>query len=286
MSKHEAPPFRMVVERGKLVPATAYDAERLDTYRRGTKVFVRFTEEKDRIFVRKWWAVLSLVVEQCDVPWQNKEQASEAIKLALGIVNLTKTVGGDYLAYPKSLTELTDPELVEAVEQMMELVQRISGVDPETLGKEIADVGADEQEHATEVNAALTESSEATGTDFETTAVEVGASSAVDRPATEAAHEDAAGSSAPSLSNEDRAWLVKAAKMLIASAEPNGDPDIVRRQYAGLIKSQTPAGISQFAIAKAVSISKHLVGVCEATVELDFDLVAGIAGCDPEAIRP
>lgn len=143
MTKHEAPPFRMIIEGGKLVPATPYDAERLDSYRRGTKVNVRLTEEKDRVLVRKWWAVLGLIVKQCDVPWQNKEQASEAIKLALGIVSLTKTVGGAFMQYPKSLTELEDPELQEAVEQMMALVARITGVDPETLRKEIAHVGED-----------------------------------------------------------------------------------------------------------------------------------------------
>ena len=63
MSKHEAPPFRMVIERGKLVPATAYDAERLDTYRSGSTVRVRFVEERDRWGIRKWWAVVNRAVK-------------------------------------------------------------------------------------------------------------------------------------------------------------------------------------------------------------------------------
>jgi hypothetical protein len=96
----------------------------------------------------------------------------------------------------------------------------------------------------------------------------------------EAADGQSAAPAPSGLSDEDRAWLVKAAKMLIASAEPNGDPDVVRRQYGALIKSETPKTISELAIAKAVSISKHLVAVCEATVDLDLDLLAGIAGCD------
>ncbi|WP_024586054.1 hypothetical protein [Aliihoeflea sp. 2WW] len=146
MGKHDAPLFKMLIEGGRLVPATAFDAERLDSYRRGTRVNVRLTEEKDRVLVRKWWAVLGLVVKQCDVPWTNKEQASEAIKLALGIVNLTKTVGGKFMQYPKSLTELDDPELQEAVDQMMALIERMTGIDPDTLRKEAADVGADEHE--------------------------------------------------------------------------------------------------------------------------------------------
>jgi hypothetical protein len=54
MGKHESPPFRMTVENGRLVPATAYDQERLETYRRGTPVRVRFVEERDRVMIRKW----------------------------------------------------------------------------------------------------------------------------------------------------------------------------------------------------------------------------------------
>ena len=140
MSKAEMPVFSMVIENGRLVPATPCDQERLDSFRRGTKVRVRFTEEKDRILVRKWWAILGLVVKQCPVPWKTKEEASEAVKLALGIVNITKTIGGDFLAYPKSLTDLEDPELQDAVEQMTELLSRITGVDVETLKKETAHI--------------------------------------------------------------------------------------------------------------------------------------------------
>lgn len=140
MTKHEFPPFNMIIENGRLVPATPYDAERLDSFRRGTKVRVRFTEEKDRILVRKWWAILGLVIKQCDTPWKTKEEASEAVKLALGIVNLSKTVGGEYMAYPKSLTDLEDPELQDAVDNMTELLSRLTGVDVETLKKETANI--------------------------------------------------------------------------------------------------------------------------------------------------
>ena len=146
MGKHESPPFKMIIDGGRLVPASAYDQERLDTYRRGTKVNVVMVRDGGRVMERKWFAVLGLVVKQCNVPWKNKDQASEAVKLALGIVNLTKTVGGEFMAYPKSLTELSDPELDEAVRDMMDLIQRMTGIDPATLKKEIADVGEGDQE--------------------------------------------------------------------------------------------------------------------------------------------
>jgi hypothetical protein len=146
MGKHEAPAFRMTIERGKLVPATPYDAERLDTYRHGMLVYVRFTEDKDRVLVRKWWAIIGRAVKDCKTPWKTRDEASEAIKLALGIVNLTKTVGGDYLAYPKSLTELDDPELQEAVDQMKQIIFNVTGVDPDEWRKELAGLDDVEQE--------------------------------------------------------------------------------------------------------------------------------------------
>jgi len=101
--------------------------------------------------------------------------------------------------------------------------------------------------------------------------------------ATEAAHGEQAASSSD-LTQEDRDWLLKAAKMLVPCALPGGEAETVRNQYAGLIKYETPATISQLAIAKAVSICKRLVAVCDQTEELDMDLIAGIAGVEPREI--
>jgi len=141
MSKGDFPALRMVVENGRLVPATPFDQKRINSYRRGAIVMCKLNEEKDRVLVRKWFAIITLVVKQCQTPWKTKEDASEAIKLALGIVNLSKTVGGNFMQYPKSLTELDDPEMTEALEQMIELLSHMTGVDVETLNKEAADVG-------------------------------------------------------------------------------------------------------------------------------------------------
>lgn len=145
--KSDTPPFQMVIEKGpRLAPATASDAERLDTWRVGSKVNVSFVRNGSRVMERKWWAVLGLVVDRCNVPWTTKEQASEAIKLALDITNMTKTVGGAWMLYPKSLTELDDAELDKAVSRMMDLITEMTGIDPETLRRETADVGRDETE--------------------------------------------------------------------------------------------------------------------------------------------
>lgn len=140
MSKSDYPALRMRVEKGRLVPAGQFDQERLDSYRPGAIVQCRFTEEKDRILVKKWFAIIGLVIKTCETPWKNKDEAHEAIKLALGIVNLSKTVSGQFMQYPKSLTELEDPEMTEALENMTALLSQMTGVDVETLKKETAHI--------------------------------------------------------------------------------------------------------------------------------------------------
>lgn len=146
-SKSDAPALRLVVERGpKLVPASAFDAERLDTFKVGR--VLRFTpvEEADRKDIRRWWAILNRAVKDTKTPWRTATQASEAIKLALGIVEYGKTVGGQFMQWPKSLKELDDEELAEAVRDMAALLHKMTGVDPLEWSKEAADVGRDETE--------------------------------------------------------------------------------------------------------------------------------------------
>lgn len=155
MSSSDYPALRMTVDGGRLVPSTPFDQERINSYRRGATVLVKITEQKDRVLQRKWWAILGLVLKQCKTPWKTKEEAHEAIKLALGIVNLSKTVSGAFMQYPKSLSELDDPELQEALEQMIELLSRLTGVDVETLKKEAAHVGSEIKQDTGESSQAL-----------------------------------------------------------------------------------------------------------------------------------
>jgi hypothetical protein len=266
MGKHDAPLFKMMIEGGRLVPATAFDAERLDSYRRGTRVNVRFTEEKDRVLVRKWWAVLGLVVKQCDVPWTNKEQASEAIKLALGIVNLTKTVGGKFMQYPKSLTELDDPELQEAVDQMMALIERMTGIDPDTLRKEAADVGADDRETSSDAP-----SSDENGSGDPAPDAAAGESSDQESGQSEEAGDDNAPAAEP-----DPTWLPVFAKVMVASIGPD-EGDIVHVSK-GLFKE----GLTDDQRARARKIVDYCRQVARKEIERDdaVDIIAGIAGVE------
>lgn len=145
--KSDAPALRLVVEPGpRLAPASAFDAERLDTFKLGR--VLRFTpvEEADRKDIRRWWAILNRAVKDTKTPWRTATQASEAIKLALGIVEYGKTVGGSFMQWPKSLKELDDDELAEAVRDMAALLHKMTGVDPLDWNRESADVGRDETE--------------------------------------------------------------------------------------------------------------------------------------------
>lgn len=149
--KTDQPPLKVTVEGGRLIPASAYDAERLDTYRRGTTLNVFITHEKQRVDEKKWWASINRAVKECKTPWQNSAQASEAIKLALGIVNLSKTIGGDFMAYPKSLTELGDPDLEEAVRGLFDVLYRVTGVDPEEWRRQVSEIREDQDDEPSSV---------------------------------------------------------------------------------------------------------------------------------------
>lgn len=266
MSK-DFPALRMTVEGGRLVPATPFDAERINSYRNKSLVLVKLSPPKDRVQIRKWFAILGLVIKQCQTPWDNVDQAHEAIKLALGIVDLSKTITGQFMAVPKSLTELDDPELDEAVLQMIDLLSRLTGVDVATLRKEAADVGqaiADEEQANTDD---------------------------ADRPA--ASEEVEAGSipaSPASASSTEPPWIVTAARMLWAATHPGGGL-VATEECLEVLNNQRkavgalmPEGTNQETKDKAGSIYTR----CKQVVAREIDatdakaIIAGIAGVTEE----
>lgn len=277
MTKSDFPALRMTIEGGRLVPAGPFDAERLNSYRRGTVVFVRFTEERDRVLVKKWWAILGLVLKQCKTPWKTRDEAHEAIKLALGIVNLSKTVGGDFMQYPKSLTELEDPELQEALDQMIELLSRMTGVDVATLRKETAHV--DEEPSDPETGEIPdTQSTNSGSTPSEPDTADSGTLSA-----SAASDDHAPQASSSGAPPTERETLIKFAKdMLPMAADTSVSPSalkLVEREWAPYIKELSPESVEK---ARAISESvraiandpkrlgpalEHFAEVLETTVE-------------------
>ena len=139
----DSPPLRMKVEGGRLAPVTPYDAERLDTYRKGSEVNVYITQDRADKLTRKYWAILGLVVKQCNVKHKTSTALHDALKWELGYVEAWWTLDGKLKARPVSITDMDAPEFEEFYRLAMDRLYEATGVDPLTLRKEAADVGED-----------------------------------------------------------------------------------------------------------------------------------------------
>lgn len=146
MAKGDAPALRMRLDQGKLLPDSAYDQERLATYRNGSVIHVTIWQKRNEKLLRKYWAVLHRVVDACKTPWENAEEASDALKMALGITDFGHSVNGQRFLRPGSISFSTMDEAAfsDFYEKAMAVLAKVTGVDPETLSAESADVG-DEQ---------------------------------------------------------------------------------------------------------------------------------------------
>jgi hypothetical protein len=136
----------MQVDGLKLVPAAAWDAERLSTYRNGSTVNVVITQEKAGWRQRKYWAILNAVVKTCPVRQRRAEDLHKAIRLKLGIVDSFTTFGGATKVELRSTTSMGEQEFEAFYHEAMDLLRAETGVDVETLNKESADVGRDEEQ--------------------------------------------------------------------------------------------------------------------------------------------
>lgn len=148
--KDDIPPLRMTVEAGKLTPADAFSAERLESYRHGTTMFVQPITDPQSKKRRKFWAILGLVIKNCETPWRTVKDAANAIKRTFGLMDDGGTTGNVRIMYPRSLNDLTEPEFEEFYEDAMLYLQRVTGVDPETLSKEAPDAGDDPEPPASD----------------------------------------------------------------------------------------------------------------------------------------
>lgn len=79
--------------------------------------------------------------------------------------------------------------------------------------------------------------------------------------------------------DEEENWLRTAVKMLVAATAINGDVQVLRDQYAGLLKS-APATVRDPAVKKALETSKFLSSVMKAEVEFDQQTISDLTGLD------
>lgn len=153
MSRSGQVPIRMRVEGMRLVPASAFDQEALSSYQNGAVIQVSFWQGRNPDLLRKFWAILSKVVETCNTPWEDKEEAADALKLALGITDVGSTVNGQMFVRPGSIAfnALDEARFRKFFEDSMMILCRITGVDVEELGREAADTGPDHDPQTGEI---------------------------------------------------------------------------------------------------------------------------------------
>jgi hypothetical protein len=256
----------MRVEQGGLRPATAYDQEVINSYRIGSIVSCRFVPEGQTWRHRKFFAIVRQVIKSCPTPWKTIDQAVEAIKLALGYVNLGKTISGNFMQYPRSITEMDEPEFKEFYDQALVLLEKITGVDPLTLQVESADVGTDEVNESPDGDA-ITSGDKGGAVDL--------------HPPSGAALSQSDTNDNRQLTDADWIWVRQAAKQLWAASMPDGDPTVVK-MTAKSVGTTMPADAPKLAKEKARTITGLCFDVCEnkTTVELARKQIAGIAGTE------
>jgi len=261
MSKGDSPALRMRLDHGRLVPESAYDQERLSTYRNGSVIHVTIWQKRNEKLLRKYWALLHRAVADCPTPWENAEEASDALKMALGITDFGHSVNGQRFLRPGSISFSTMDEAAfsDFYEKAMGVLARVTGVDPETLHAESADVGHDE--HQSTDDAPPPSSSSGEGSAEEDTSPPPAADPIEPTENT---------------GRDEHAWLKQFAKGILAAVGP--EEIVVLNQSKALHVD----GLSEDTRERARSIVNYARAICRGEIERSdaVDIIAGKARCE------
>lgn len=269
MAKQDHPTLEFVVERGRLSPADPYVAEVLDTYRNGDKLTVTLNQKRSLPLLKKYWVVLRDVVENAKTPWESANEASDALKLALGVTDISKTIKGQWFIRPGSISfaSMDEGEFRPFFEKAMAALSEVTGIDPEALRKRYDHI----PEHSSPTESPTGDGSGAL------VATNSDRSAADDSPATadEAGSQDV-GESESEPASVDPDWLKTFAKAIIGAI--GEDEVVVVNQSKGLFVE----GLSEDVRAKAKSITNHARACCRNEVELEDcrAIIAGVVGCE------
>ena len=135
MGKHDHPSMQFKVDGGRLVPAGPYEAEVLEAYQRGSEITVTLHQRRSLPLLKKYWAVLRDVVENCKTPWNSPDEASDALKLALGVTDIGKTVKGQWFVRAGSISfaSMDQAAFRDFFEKAMAILAEVTGIDPDSL---------------------------------------------------------------------------------------------------------------------------------------------------------
>ena len=273
MSRSGQVPIRMRVEGMRLVPASAFDQEALSAYQNGAVIQVSFWQGRNPDLLRKFWAILSKVVETCNTPWEDKEEADDALKLALGITDVGSTVNGQMFVRPGSIAfnALDEARFRKFFEDSMAILCRITGVDVEELGREAADTGPDHDPETGEII-------DTTNSD-DTLSTAPSSDNAGNTPVDEAGADDAPASDAPASTDPERDILIRfAAEMLpmAATAPTEAWKEVEKGWSEGEMKKLSTAGLDK---AKAISMSLRAIAKGNTSLESAVEYYAEVLDC-------
>lgn len=147
MGKHDMPSLQFTVEGGRLIPAGPYEAEVLGSYSRGAQLTVTLHQKRSLPLLKKYWAVLRDVVDNCKTPWNSSEEASDAIKLALGVTDIGKTVKGQWFIRPGSISfnSMDQAAFRDYFEKAMAILASVTGISPDDLARRYSHISEQDQ---------------------------------------------------------------------------------------------------------------------------------------------
>jgi len=116
-------------QRGRLVPAGAFDAERFDGFPDGTEFDLVARSRRSLPQQRTYWAALHRIVEATD-RWPDAEHLHDALRRDLGYIHVRKDLTGEpYLALDSTAFEaMTADEFSAYFERAMQRLTEVTGI--------------------------------------------------------------------------------------------------------------------------------------------------------------
>lgn len=284
MGKHDHPSLQFLVEGGRLVPAGPYEAEVLDTYSRGAQLTVTLHQKRSLPLLKKYWAVLRDVVSNCKTQWESPDEASDALKLALGVTDVSKTVNGQMFVRPGSIsfTSMDEAKFRKFFEDAMMILAHVTGIDPAELNRRYNHITEQDQPGDPDP------SSPAEGSGEDSPSVSApDPSTAVDLEEAGASEEDHGGSSASASDLFGETPLKTFGRRIVAAI--GAEAEFVLHEGNLLVKE---LGITDDAAkAKAWAATKHAARACKDYQKEDRQdraaavrFIAGIVGAEEKEL--
>jgi hypothetical protein len=122
-----------------LSPSSAFDAELLDDYPKGSEVEITIKRKRSLPQLRLYWKLLHEVVTATDA-YPSAEHLHDAIKMALGYTTPLQMLDGGTVQIPDSvaIARMDQQTFKQYFDRALELLSKLMGVDPMSLLAEAA----------------------------------------------------------------------------------------------------------------------------------------------------